>query len=213
MATSPSPSLATPAPLTAQALAPAVVAGLALGLFAAFADRSIVTTSLGQMVTPWVLVAAFAGWRSRASLPGAAVEGGLALVVANGAYYVATVLLTSVQTPRFLVLWTAIGLVVGPAAAVTGRLAGSGPDRLRLLATVALAAVPIAEGVVLWGHIDHPEAHATYATGLGFGLLLPLWLLRREGPRTVAVAVALAALVAVPLGVIFEVTFDAIGIV
>lgn len=78
---------------------------------------------------------------------------------------------------------------------------------------MGLGAVPIAEGVVLWSHIDHPEAHATYAVSVVLGLLLPLWLMRREGPRTGSVAVALALLVAIPLGVILEVTFDAIGIV
>lgn len=201
----PSSSLAT--------VTEAVVGGVALGLFAALADKSIVTTSLGQMVSPWAALAAIVGGRSRRGRAEAAIGGAVSLTAANATYYVFGLLAANIQTPRYWALWTVIGVLVGPLAALTGWHSRFGPRRLRVLGAALLAAVALAEGVVLWGHIDHPEAHITYvAVGL-IGLLLPSALLRDEGARLRAAATGLSVVLAVPLGFFFEAAFSAIGIV
>ncbi len=199
-------------PRTAQGVWP-VAAGMALGAFAVLADRSIVTTTLGQMVTPWVLLAALAGYHSARGLRWAAIAGAVALTVANATYHSASLALHGVHTPRYWLLWTAVGLAVGPAAAGAGWVMRHGIGRLRLLGAAALAAVPPAESVVLWGHIDRPEAHLTYilvgALGLGLVVLATL----PAGRRTMAEVTALAGVLAVPAAILFEVGFSRLGIV
>lgn len=170
---------------------------------------------MAQMAVPWLWVAAAAGYVWGADeLRRNALIGGATLVSGNFVYFgVAVVARAIAGDPaisgfRFLVIWSTIGLIMGPASAVVGR-GLKNPDR-KLAAATMLAAISMAEPVALWAHIDHRDAHITYIIVAAAGLGIPLMLFRdRVGQGIGASALALAALY--PLAVVLELTLILLG--
>lgn len=191
----------------------AAAVGAMLGLFCAVAHLTPATSTVGQMVAPWVLLAALAGALSRHGPTRAAVNGGVALVVANAAYYLLGSVIHGVSTPHYWVMWTAVGAIVGPAAGLIGWHTRCGRQRFRVAGAAALAAVCVAESIVLWGHIAHTDARLTYAAIALAGALLPVVVLRSDAARLRVWSTALAVAFVVPLAVTFEISFEALGIV
>ena len=167
------------------------------------------------MAVPWLWVAAAAGYLwGTDQLRRAALIGGLALLSVNFMYFgVAGVVRAITGDPaisgfRFLVIWSTIGLIMGPVSAVVGR-GLKNPDR-KLAAATMLAAGSMAEPVALWAHIDHSDAHITFNIVAAAGLAIPLMLFRdRVGQGIRAAALALAALY--PLAVVLELTLILLG--
>lgn len=167
------------------------------------------------MVVPWLWVAAAAGYLwGTDELRRTALIGGAVLLSANVMYFgVAGLARALTGEPvisglRFLVIWTTLGLVVGPVSAAVGRRLKN-PAR-ELAAATTLAAVSMAEPVALWAHIDHRDAHITYVIVAVIGLVIPLVLFRdrmRQGLRSLVLA--LAALY--PLAVVLELTLILLG--
>lgn len=191
----------------------AVALGLGWGVFCGIANGWPVASTLAQMAVPWVWAAALAGYRAAATGRQAAVLGGVTLLAANVGYFAIGMLarniagLSPVYGIRFFVLWTAVGLVIGPVAGVVGwwlttARAGVG--------VVALAIVSIAEPLALWAHLDHFDAHLAYVAVAGAGLAFPLVWFRRVW-RTAATAVASALVLAYPAAVTLEVVLIALG--
>jgi hypothetical protein len=197
--------------LRLRAISIAVAAGVALGTFCAFANYSQVTSTLGQMVTPWIVTAALVGLASP-TLSVSGLAGGTALLIANLVYYGWAAATTGVETPRYLTVWALSGIVVGPLSGITGWVSHNGSDRWRIVAAAGLAAVVWAESFVLWGHIDHLDAHVTYMVASVLALVLQLVILRDMGRRR-WLAPALSLLLAIPLALLFEDVFGRLGIV
>ena len=76
-----------------------------------------------------------------------------------------------------------------------------------------MAAACIAETVVLWSHIDHGRAHATYVVVAMFALAIPAVILRGQGPRVTAISSLLMLCLIAPIALFLEVAFQALGIV
>ncbi len=192
----------------------AILLGAAWGLFCAFA-RPPIGSTLAQMAVPWLWVAAAAGYLwGTDELRRTALIGGVALLSGNFGYFgVAAVARAIAGDPvisglRFLVIWTTIGLVIGPASAVLGR--GLKDPARQLAATTVFAAVSMAEPLALWAHIDHIDARITYVTVAATGLVLPFVLFRdRMGLGIRSSVLALAALY--PLAVVLEITLIVLG--
>jgi hypothetical protein len=191
------------APGRAEAARSGVAVGVAVGpLFGvldALASSSSWTTTLGQMVTPWVGVAAALGWRSR-TIGRAVVSGGVGLVAADAFYNVLGVVLYGVVSWSHWLLWTGVAIVVGPVAGLLGWWARVAIGPKRIFSVAALAALCISEGAALWRHIDHRDAHATYVVVGVVGLAVPVLVLRRGRDLLKAFASTLVlALVATPV--------------
>lgn len=190
-----------------------VGSGVALGVASLFANQHMLTSTLGQMATPWVLVAAAVGAFERAGQHRAVVGGALTLAAATIAYNVTGMAISGSTNNYYFLLWLVVGLVVGSMAGYTGWQVKHGPLRLRVIAAAGLAAVCLAEAVVLWGHIDHLDAHLTY-TVLGLvGLSVPTVTMSALGARVVVMTTALSLVFSALFVVIFEYAFSALGIV
>jgi hypothetical protein len=189
----------------------AVAAGVALGTFCAFANYSQVTSTLGQMVTPWIVTAALVGLVSP-TLSVSGLAGGTALLTANLVYYGWAAATTGVETPRYLTVWALAGIVVGPLGGITGWESHNGSDRWRIVAAAGLTAVVWAESFVLWSHIDHLDAHVTYGVASVLALVLQLVILRDLGRRR-WLGPALSLLLTIPVALLFEEVFGRLGIV
>lgn len=168
----------------------AVTLGVLLGAFDLLGDRVPPLSALAQLATPWVLTAAVVG---ALSLAGLVTDQGLLV--------------------RNWLIWTAVALAVGPASAVIGWQARHGVRRVRVVGASAFVAVCLAESFVLWGHIDHADAHVVYAILAVVGALIPSVVLRRDGWWVAAGSTALGCALAVPFALIFEVAFRGLGIV
>lgn len=191
----------------------ALTLGVLLGAFAVLGDRVPALSVLAQLATPWVLTAAVVGALSRAGLVRAASFGAALLAVASTAYALAGLVIYQRLLVHYWLIWTAVALVVGPAAAVTGWQVRHGVLRMRVVGASALAAVCLAEAFVLWGHIDHPDPHVVYAVMAVVGALIPSAVLRRQRWQVAAGATALGCGLAVPFALILEVAFRGLGIV
>lgn len=155
----------------------AVAVGILWGAFCGIANGWPVASSLVQMAAPWIWVAAFTAYRGAGSSKHAALLGGVSLLASNFAYFAVGVVargfegLPVLGGIGFSVLWTTIGLVIGPVAGVIGwRLTA---HRTAFAAVVTLAIVLTAEPLALWAHIDHFDAHLAYlgVAFLGVALL------------------------------------------
>ena len=192
----------------------AILLGAAWGLFCAFA-RFPIGSTLAQMAVPWLWVAVTAGYLwGTDELRRTALIGGVVLLSANFVYFgaagVARAIIGDPVTSglRFLVIWTTIGLVLGPASAVVGR--GLKAPARQLAAATLVAAVSMAEPLALWAHIDHNDAHITYVIVAVAGLVLPFVLFRdRMGLGIRSSVLALAAVY--PLAVVLEFALILLG--
>ena len=189
----------------------AIGAGAALGTFSAFANYSQITSSVGQMVTPWIVTAALVGLFSP-TLSVSGLTGGTALLLADLVYYAWAAATTGVETPRYLTVWAIAGLFVGPVSGITGWMSRHGSDGWRTLAAAGLTAVVWAESFVLWSHIDHLDAQITYVVASVLALIMELVILRDQGRRR-WLAPALSLVLAVPIAFLFEEVFGRLGIV
>lgn len=189
-----------------------VLAGVLLGTFCAFANYSIVTTNLGQMVAPWILTAALLGGLA-ASPRGAMIGGLIALPVAVAVYYLIAAIDRGLTTQRFFITWTVLGLLVGPLAGLAGWTARNGPSKWRVIAVAAITAMVLAEAVVLWQHIDDPAPRATFALALVAGLAIPLLVLRDLDFRARLAGFLLGIGLAVPTVFVLDFVFGRVGIV
>lgn len=193
-------------------MATAVLSGTLLGAACLATDQlRSPLTALGQLVTPWVLVAAVVGSRARTWRGGAGL-GATALVVADVAYAVAGVVARGLG-PRTL-LWAVVALAVGPVGGLVGWTSRRGLQPLRPLALGSLATVAVAEAAVVWQHVRLERAAATAVAVLvtvaccavaargGAG--------RLAGPaRVVGVLVVLS----VPATLVLETLLGAVGVI
>lgn len=178
----------------------AVAIGLALGVFSVLADgvlRWRALTTLGNIISPWVVVAFVAGRVARS--PRAGGWAGLqALAVGVVSYYFLQGLrFTSGDAPYSLLhathlVWLVAAVVVGPAVGA----AGGASARLRppMLAVVGPAAILTAEAMYLvmdrqpwrWNLSKEPHRLAdigVFLALLGLALSLPALLTEDRGRR------------------------------
>ncbi len=191
-----------------------VAIGSAWGVLCAVGNQWSVTSTFVQMAVPWLWVAAVVGFRSARGVRGAAVAGAATLTSANVVYFAVGAIASLVSdqqalaNPRFLLVWTAVGLIMGPTAAVLGRLSASASAAP--FALLALAAASMAEPLALWGHIDHVDAHITYSVVALVGLSIPVAVsatpMRKRWGLT-----ASAVLVTYPVALLLEVVLIGLG--
>ncbi|MDF1595703.1 MAG: DUF6518 family protein [Acidimicrobiia bacterium] len=185
----------------------AVAVGILLGVFCGIANGWPVASTLAQMATPWIGVAAFVAYRAAGSSKQAAMLGAVALLAANVAYFAVGVAARGSSGLPFLggigffALWTTVGLLIGPVTGVFGwRLA---EHRTAFTAVVTVATVLMAEPLALWVHVDHFDSHLACLSVAAAGLALPLIWFRRQW-RQAAKGVALVLVLAYPAAVILE---------
>jgi hypothetical protein len=192
----------------------ALLTGITWGALCGIANGLPLATTLVQMAVPWVWVALLVAFRTSDSGGQSAVAGGLTLLAANFAYlgvgFFARGIagLSFIGGIRFFVLWSAIGLVVGPVAGLVGWLLKS--RRTALLAATGVATVSIAEPLALWAHIDHLDAHIVFTAVAVAGVAFPL-VLFRSSPRAAFQALGLAFVFTYPVAVALEVVLIALG--
>jgi hypothetical protein len=166
------------------------------------------------MAVPWIWVAAATGYGLAGHARRAVILGALVLVVANLSYFVVGRVVQAAGVGalasgvRFLMVWTGLGLVVGPIAGWLGwRLRDA---RTAMPSVVLMSTVSIAEPLALWAHIDHVEAHLAYVvvalSGLAFAAV---WF--RTSPRDAGRALGLALVLAYPAAVVLEAALVALG--
>ena len=194
--------------------------GIGLGAFAAVGDRlpidapTIVLVALANAVSPWVVVAFFAGSRGRAP-SGGAVLGIGTLVLAVVAYYVigTAVLAASFVDPvRASAAWAVVAVVVGGPVGAGGAAWATGMGRARIAGVSLLAGLLLAEAVARYVEVEGWTGYDLARTALQVAAVdaivavLAVWLLAGRARLAVAVgsvAVGLAAaivlLVAIPL--------------
>lgn len=183
------------------------------GVFCALANGWPIATTLAQMAVPWMWVAAFVGFRFAKDGRRAALVGAVVLLWANLAYFGFSSIGQLVNSGatlsgvRFFVLWSIVGLIVGPVAGVLGRSAGARPPYM--LGIAALTTASVAEPLALWKHIDHTDAHIAFVIVASIGLTLPFLI--RSGLKTSLIGVSLSILLAYPLAVVLEVVLIALG--
>lgn len=192
----------------------AIAIGALWGVFCGVANGWPVATTLAQMAVPWIWVAAFVAYVAGSATRQAALLGGVTLLAANVAYFVVGGVarevagVSAVGGLRFFVLWTTLGLIVGPIAGVAG--AWLAAERTGLPAAVALATVSVAEPLALWTHIAHADARVAYALVAAIGVAVPLMRYHRgSGSRARALAVVIG--LTYPTAVALEVTLIALG--
>lgn len=191
-----------------------VVAGVAWGAFCALGNFWPATTTFVQMAVPWMWVAALVGFRQHGELHRAALAGAVALMAANVAYFAVGAIAILVATNqvvggvRFLLVWSAVGLVVGPASAVLGRLLAGDPASL--VAAAALATAAVAEPLALWAHVDHLDAHITYVVVALVGVIAPQAITQGSVRRRL-ISTAWVVIAAYPTAVVLEAVLIALG--
>jgi hypothetical protein len=191
-----------------------LVLGMVWGALCGLGNGAPVASTLVQMAVPWIWVAAFVGYHLARRVRRAAILGGLALLAANIAYFGVGVVWTLLADDaaggdvRFLVLWTGVGLFIGPLAGMVGWWLTN--HSTILPAVVLLATVSTAEPLALWAHIDHLDAHIAYVGVATVGLAFPLLFFRRKWSQAVR-AVFLTAALTYPVAVVLEATLIALG--
>ena len=175
----------------------AVVAGSVLGVLSRLEETTSFSVGISANAT-WLGVAFAVGVLHRgAPAWRAAAAGALALTAANGAYYVwiacvePGVVLASVAGPP--AVWLALGVGGGAVFAAAGRLWAMSRGTVRVLASLPLAGVCIAEGApaLLGGPL-------TDGLALVLGAALPVASGRRAGERLLGAAMA-AGVIAIAL--------------
>lgn len=195
-------------------MARAIAVGALWGVFCGVANGWPIATTLAQMAVPWVWAAALVGYLAAASTRQAALLGAVTLLAANVAYFVVGGIarelagLSAVGGIRFFVMWTTLGLIVGPIAGAVG--AWLTAERTSLFAATALATISVAEPLALWAHIAHADARVAYVLVAAVGLVVALVRLQRGSgsrARTLGVVIGLTY----PTAVALEVTLIALG--
>ncbi len=190
-----------------------LVAGALLGAACLLTDhvRSSLTT-LGQLVSPWVLVAAWAGSRA-GSRRHAMAFGAAALVTANVVYFVGAIVATT--SLGRAVLWTVVAVSVGPLAGIVGMTVRRGARQWQVPMLGLIATVAVAEAVVLWQHIRTERTVAVAVASVvmvGCSVLAEGGAAGRRGRAASAVVVVVAVL-AFPASLVLEALLGAVGIV
>lgn len=128
----------------------AVGVGAALGIFSFLADgvlRWRLFEIVGNLASPWGLVAFMVGWLTTSPKRGA-VTGGLTLLVGVATYYVVGTLRGYVFGAGNLV-WMVAAVVVGPVMGLSGAAASSGRERPPVAAVAAPSILLLAEAFFL----------------------------------------------------------------
>ena len=169
-------------------------------------------TPLGQLVSPWVLVAAWAGSHGR-SWPHATALGGAALVAANVVYSVGGVI--AAASLGRAVLWTVVALSVGPLAGIGGMTVRHGARQWQAPMLGLIATVAVAEAVVLWQHVRTERtvavAVAVVVAG-GCSILAEGGAAGRPG-RAASVVLVVVAFLAFPASLVLEALLGAVGVI
>ena len=169
-------------------------------------------TPLGQLVSPWVLVAAWAGSHAR-SWPHATALGGAALVAANVVYSVGGVI--AAASLGRAVLWTVVALSVGPLAGIGGMTVRHGARQWQAPMLGLIATVAVAEAVVLWQHVRTERtvavAVAVVVAG-GCSILAEGGAAGRPG-RAASVVLVVVAFLAFPASLVLEALLGAVGVI
>lgn len=169
-----------------------VGAGVALGIGSILADGVIpsrFTDIVGNLASPWGLVAFFVGRRSDRPLPGA-LGGALALLVGVVVYY----LIGSVRGYPLggtVVAWLAASLVIGPVMGGSGAVSAGRWPSVQRPAAAAPAAMLLAEAIFfvvsrrVWRYDLTAEPHRLADVAIVVLLLagvlgLPILLLRER---------------------------------
>ena len=176
----------------------ALVAGALLGVLSRIEETTGgISLSISSNST-WLAVAFVAGMtHRRAAAPAGACAGALALTAANLAYYAwIAVLEPGMELAAVAgspLRWLLLGASGGAIFAVTGRLWARSHGRARMLASLPLAGVCIADGIpaLLGGAL-------TDGVGLVLGVVLPVLSGRCVADRLLGGALA-AAVVAIAL--------------
>ncbi len=169
-------------------------------------------TPLGQLVSPWVLVAAWAGSRAR-GWPQATSLGAAALVAANAVYFVGVVV--AAGSPGRAVLWTVVALFVGPVAGIAGMAVLRGPQRGRAPVLGLLATVSVAEAAVLWQHV-RTERTAAVVVALIVTVACSVLTRATAAERrwgAVLPVLLMVAVLALPASLVLESLLGAVGVI
>ena len=176
----------------------AVVAGAVLGVLSRVEETTRFSAGISANAT-WLGVAFAVGVLQRGAAPAwrAAGAGALALTVANGAYYAwiacwePGVALAGVAGPP--AVWLALGVGGGAVFAAAGRLWAAAHGPSRVLASLPLAGVCIADGIfaLLGGPL-------TDGVALAIGVALPIASGGRAAERMLGVGLS-AGVVALAL--------------
>jgi hypothetical protein len=181
-----------------------VATGLGIGIFSVLADGVLpgrLFVTLGNIASPWALVAFLVGYRMRSPGRGA-VAGAVTLVVGVGTYYGATAI-RGYELGGPALTWTVLAVVAGPIAGMSGGSVSSGP-RPPISAVAVPAAILVAEALFLvsdrriWRYDLLAEPYRIIDIGLMVvllvaGLALPWILVREQGRRVAATLIVLAA--------------------
>lgn len=190
------------------------VVGVFWGIICGLANGVPIASTLAQMAVPWIWVAAFVGYKLARTVKRAAVLGGLTLLVANVAYFGVGAIWGLVSESaaggdvRFLVLWTTVGLVIGPVAGMVGWWLNT--QRMNFAAVGMLSTISIAEPLALWAHINHTDAHIAYL-GVAIAGLAFSCLFHRGDWRRAFRAVMLTVALTYPAAVVVEATLIALN--
>lgn len=166
---------------------------------------------LGQMVTPWVLVAAFVGSRAPA-MRAAGPWGFLSLTLATISYYAIAAVDRGLTTLKYFIIWMVLSLIAGWLFGAIGWQTKLGSAKWRISGAAALASVPIAESIVLLAHNHAQGAVATYATSATVGLLLPFAVLGDLAWKSRFIATGAALLISAPIAAVFDFAFHRLGV-
>ena len=138
-----------------------------MGFFCAMVGDVPIATTFAQMAMPWAWLAAMVGLFRSWEAKQAALDGLLVLLTANLTYFVVRVAGRMIVTGqidgsdvRFVILWSAICAVVGPAAALLGQSTRS--DRSAVVGVALLSAGSVAEPPAWWWHVDRPGPGTAY---------------------------------------------------
>ena len=189
-----------------------VGSGILLGTFCAFANYSVITSSLGQMVTPWVLTGVIVGGLI-VSRRGAVSGGLVALPLGVATYYVIAAVDRDLVTQKYFLIWTGLALVVGPLSGLAGWSALHGSVGWRTAATASITAVLIAEVAVLWFHIRRVDASVTYGATLLAAVTIPFIELRDLPARSRIRSLLFGVVLAIPGALLFELAFGRLGLI
>ncbi len=194
----------------------ALIAGTALGIVSVLSDYALRNpwAMVGNLAGSWVLVAfAVGALANRGSITRGAGAGMLSLIVATLAYYIGTSIARGLVRPDRLIpgaaVWSAVGLIAGPAAGAAGavwrerRFRGQSRWWYSAVATGILTVPLIAESLFLLVQVRGSDSTLGASAELVIGLVLPPVLLRslRDSLAAYATTIALGA-IAMPVLII-----------
>lgn len=175
-----------------------VALGAALGVLSRVEEVTAGFSAGISSNSAWALAAFAAGATAPRAWAGAAAVGAVALSAANAGYY-AWIALTEPGTDLASVAgaparWLVLGLVGGFVLALAGHLWSTRDGRIRVLASLPLAAAFITEGI--------DGLHGFDAIGLVAGLAFPIASARSPRQRLAAATAVAATATVAALGVL-----------